>query len=92
MLKLNKIWRLLLGFWERASNVVVTVAFTTGSIFYIDTSDEAINLCGSVDGILNVASVYIRCGSLVAGRFVQVQNSITNTENFHLNEVEVFGF
>ena len=61
-------------------------------IFYIDTSDEAINLCGYVDGILNVASVYIRCESLIAGQFVQVQNSITNTVNFHLNEVEVFGF
>ena len=49
------------------------------------------NVCGILDGQLN-DSAYIRCGSIIAGQYVQVQNNILAGYSFHLSEVELFGF
>ena len=77
--------------YYKANSIAITVADTEGNLFYSGTSTEASNLCGYVSGLLH-ASAYIHCYSLIAGRFVQAQNSILAGEGFHVAEVEMFGF
>ena len=59
-------------------------------LFYSESTGDQKNLCGYIEGQLD-ASEYIRCHSVISGRFVQVQNNIFAGESFHLAEVEVFG-
>ena len=59
-------------------------------LFYTALTGVQNNLCGYIEGQLD-ASAYIRCNSVIAGRFVQVQNNILAGQDFHLAEVEVFG-
>ena len=82
---------LLVDYWGRANNLVITVADTVDTIYYYNNPTGVMDLCGILDGQLN-ASAYIRCGSIIAGQYVQVQNDILAGYSFHLSEVEVFGF
>ena len=69
----------------------ITVAETEADFFYSESTDVQNNLCGYIDGQLD-ASAYIHCNPAIAGRFVQVQNNILAGQDFHLAEIEVFGF
>ena len=82
---------LLVDYWGRANNLAITVADTVDTIYYYNNPTGVMNLCGILDGQLN-ASAYIRCESIIAGQYVQVQNNILAGYSFHLSEVEVFGF
>ena len=82
---------LLVDYWGRANNLAITVSDTVDTIYYYNNPTGVMNLCGILDGQLN-ASAYIRCESIIAGQYVQVQNNILAGYSFHLSEVEVFGF
>ena len=58
-------------------------------LFYTALTGVQNDLCGYIEGQLD-ASAYIRCNSVIAGRFVQVQNNILAGQDFHLAEVAVF--
>ena len=68
----------------------ITVAETEADIFYSESTGVQENLCGYIEGQLD-ASAYIRCNSAIAGRFVQVQNTILSSQDFHIADVEMFG-
>ena len=76
--------------YYRANNIFITVAEMETDLFYSGSTGDQKNICGYIEGQLD-ASEYIRCHSVISGRFVQVQNNIFAGESFHLAEVEVFG-
>ena len=77
--------------YNTANSISINVAEIEADLFYSASTGEQNILFGYIDGQLD-ASAYIHCNSAIAGRFVQVQNNILAGENFHLAEVEVFGF
>ena len=82
---------LLVDYWERSDNLMIAVADTVDTICYYNNLTGVMNLCRILDGLHN-ASAYIRCGSIIAGQYVQVQSNILAGYSFHLSEVQVYGF
>ena len=76
---------LLLVIEFRAVDIVVTVSANLGSIF-----DTVENRCGFVLGTPSVTTD-MHCPRPITGRYVQLQNSLTVSQTFHLREVEVYG-
>ena len=77
------------AFWERHEDLSITVAATVGDIFYDPANTD--NLCNFHEGQLLVPSELLHCRSILYGRFVQVQNSLTRFSNMNLAEIEVYG-
>lgn len=74
----------------------MTVSDTIDSLDYDNSSMNADNLCVKVDGpvTINTSEIerVIKCQQLVSGRYVQFLNSPYIKYNFHLHEVEIYGF
>ncbi|XP_067939544.1 fucolectin-like [Watersipora subatra] len=73
---------------NRTKNLLITAADEVSQLLY--TSDDDENFCGRHDGILNKYYTLIKCASVVAGRFVQLQ--LNTTVVLNLYEVEVHGY
>ena len=54
------------------------------------TVDDVNSWCGQIEGALTEVSLVV-CDDPMSGRFVQVHNT-GHRSNFHLAEVQVFGF
>ena len=67
----------------------MTIADRVEDIFYMRGSTD--NLCGYHEGEIG-ARAYIGCNTIMTGQFVQVQNDLHQEMNFHLADVEIFGF
>lgn len=73
----------------RANDVLVTISEETATLFYLTNISDS--LCDAVPGQMQDYA-YTVCSNTLAGRFVQVQNSLTISNYFQLVEVHVFGF
>ena len=74
---------------HRANNLLITVAEGVEGLFYTsDNTTAAENLCAFHEGELGEWA-HIHCSSILQGKFVQVQNHLFE---FHLSEVEVYGY
>ena len=67
----------------------ITVAETEADLFYSESTGVQENLCGYIEGQLD-ASAYIRCNSAIAGRFVQVQNTILSSQDWCSQHMEQY--
>ena len=66
-------------------DVVITITSVES-----DTVDDVNSWCGQIEGALSEVSLVV-CDDPMSGRFVQVHNT-GHRSNFHLAEVQVFGF
>ena len=55
-----------------------------------ETVDDVNSWCGQIEGALSEVSLVV-CDDPMSGRFVHVHNT-GHRSNFHLAEVQVFGF
>ena len=68
-----------------AKRLVITVTSVVS-----DTVDDVNSWCGQIEGALTEDTLIV-CDDPMSGRFVQVHNT-GHSSNFHLAEVQVFGF
>ena len=87
---------LVIGSWERGSNVAISVSDTINGLFLCDSSANAANCCRYIPGKLtrNTSEIerYIDCEEIISGRYVQLLNTPDSASSLHLFEVEIIGF